>query len=186
MKRYAEPRVTHNGPAKHALPLNSKLSTLPPTLNSQLSTMKHLSITSLFACSLLVVLLDIITPSTGCHKSKPYTRPTNIGIPILGLPPQTLEAESVGDTWAVLPAEMSAAAAAAPQYIDQYGIEYKESGTDSPYQKVPATEMKEDNKYQVRVTGLKAAKNYLYRAYLVYNSKEYTGFFKSFRTQESK
>jgi len=148
--------------------------------------MKHLSITSLFACSLLVVLLDIITPSTGCHKSKPYTRPTNIGIPILGLPPQTLEAESVGDTWAVLPAEMSAAAAAAPQYIDQYGIEYKESGTDSPYQKVPATEMKEDNKYQVRVTGLKAAKNYLYRAYLVYNSKEYTGFFKSFRTQESK
>ncbi len=147
--------------------------------------MKHLSITSLFACSLLVVLLDLITPASGCHKSKPYTRPTNIGIPILGMPPQTLDAESVGVDWAVLSGELSTAAASDAKNISQYGIEYKESGSDKPYQKVPASELKEDNKYQVRVTSLKPAKNYLYRAYLIYNSKEYTGFFKSFRTKES-
>lgn len=147
--------------------------------------MKQLSITSLFTCSLLLVLLDLITPSTGCHKSKPYTRPSAIGIPVLGLTPQTLGTVSIGDNWAELSGQIPVAASSVNESVSQYGIEYKESGTDNPYQKVPASELKEDSKFQVRVTGLKPGTDYLYQAYFVYNLKEYTGFFKSFRTKES-
>ena len=145
--------------------------------------MKHLSIASLFACSLLIVLLDLISPSTGCHKSKPYTRPTSIGRPILGLNVQTQDPVSVGDTWAELGGLIVSTNASIINNITNYGIEYKAADdTNNLYKKVKASQL-QDNGFRVRLTELKSATQYNFRAYFNYNLQEFKGSTKSFQTK---
>lgn len=145
--------------------------------------MKHLSIASLFACSLLLVLLDIITPATGCHKSRPYTRPTSLGAVILGLSTQTKDVVAVGSTWAELAGTINISNSSALDGTILYGIEYKPtSDVEGPFKMVQASQAEGDN-FTVRITNLQPNTAYFYRSYYEYKQQKVCGSLAKFQTK---
>ena len=142
------------------------------------------SSTSLFVCSLLIVLLDVISPGHGCNKKKPqHLRPYPLQLKRnVIIRPSKLQ--SVGATWAEItrPVDPQSTISDQPNDIQEYGIEYSVDD-QSNYKKVPVSNAK-DNSTTLRIENLKPNTLYFYRSYLIYQGDTITSLSSYFRTSE--
>lgn len=145
--------------------------------------MKHFSITSLLAGSLLLIFLDHvpIPPSSdsgsSCkdkHKEQKEIRLLEPVKTLENIPKLTTgEVISRGETWVEISGKLDLANREDMKFINEYGIAYAQNAekeSDRKFTDVPASELKDDNSFTVKITDLDPDVSYVYCAYVQTNS----------------
>lgn len=146
--------------------------------------MKLFSITSLLTGSLLLILLDHVpipssstSSGSSCKDKHKVQKEVTILEPVKKLEKipklTTGEVISRGETWVEIYGKLDIEDRAALNYIKEYGIAYAqntEKDSDKKYTDVPASELKDDNSFTVKISDLKPDVSYVYCAYVQTNS----------------
>lgn len=145
--------------------------------------MKHFSITSLLTGSLLLIFLDHvpIPPSSdsgsSCKDKHKVQEKVSILEPLKRIEKipklMTGEVKSRGATWVEINGKLDIEDKATFTFIKEYGIAYAqnvEKDSDKKYTYVPATELRDDNSFTIKITDLNPDVSYVYCSYVQFNT----------------